>query len=53
VTSWPNADAGCCGRTAGKVRARVRGDTFLCEDVLADAGLTDLDAYACVPGATP
>jgi citronellol/citronellal dehydrogenase len=29
------------------------GNTFLCEDVLADDGVTDLDVYAYVPGATP
>jgi citronellol/citronellal dehydrogenase len=27
------------------------GNTFLCEDVLAEEGITDLDAYAYVPGA--
>jgi citronellol/citronellal dehydrogenase len=27
------------------------GNTFLCEDVLAEEGVTDLDAYAYVPGA--
>jgi citronellol/citronellal dehydrogenase len=27
------------------------GNTFLCEDVLADEGVTDLDQYAYVPGA--
>jgi citronellol/citronellal dehydrogenase len=29
------------------------GNTFLCEDVLAEEGVTDFDAYAYVPGATP
>ena len=29
------------------------GHTFLCEDVLAEEGVTDFDAYAYVPGATP
>jgi citronellol/citronellal dehydrogenase len=29
------------------------GNTFLCEDVLAEDGVTDLDVYAYVPGATP
>jgi citronellol/citronellal dehydrogenase len=29
------------------------GNTLLCEDVLAEAGVTDFDAYAYVPGATP
>jgi hypothetical protein len=29
------------------------GDTFLCEDVLAEEGVTDFDVYAYVPGATP
>jgi citronellol/citronellal dehydrogenase len=29
------------------------GNTFLCEDVLAEDGVTDFDAYAYVPGATP
>ena len=29
------------------------GNTFLCEDVLAEDGVTDFDAYAHVPGATP
>ena len=29
------------------------GNTFLCEDVLAEEGVTDMDAYAYVPGATP
>jgi len=29
------------------------GNTFLCEDVLAAEGVTDFDAYAYVPGATP
>jgi citronellol/citronellal dehydrogenase len=29
------------------------GNTLLCEDVLAEEGVTDLDAYASVPGATP
>jgi len=29
------------------------GHTFLCEDVLAAEGVTDFDAYAYVPGATP
>jgi citronellol/citronellal dehydrogenase len=29
------------------------GNTFLCEDVLAEQGVTDMDAYAYVPGATP
>jgi len=29
------------------------GNTFLCEDVLADDGVTDFDVYAYVPGATP
>jgi citronellol/citronellal dehydrogenase len=28
------------------------GNAFLCEDVLAAEGVTDLDAYAHVPGAT-
>ena len=27
------------------------GNTYLCEDVLAEEGITDLDAYAYVPGA--
>jgi citronellol/citronellal dehydrogenase len=27
------------------------GNTFLCEDVLAEEGVTDLDAYAYIPGA--
>ncbi len=29
------------------------GNAFLCEDVLAEEGVTDFDAYAQVPGATP
>jgi citronellol/citronellal dehydrogenase len=29
------------------------GHTFLCEDVLREEGVTDFDAYAFVPGATP
>jgi citronellol/citronellal dehydrogenase len=29
------------------------GNTLLCEDVLAHEGVTDFDAYAYVPGATP
>ena len=29
------------------------GNTFLCEDVLAEEGVTDFDAYAYVPGSTP
>ena len=29
------------------------GNIFLCEDVLAEDGVTDLDVYAYVPGATP
>jgi citronellol/citronellal dehydrogenase len=29
------------------------GHTLLCEDVLAEAGVTDMDRYAYVPGATP
>jgi citronellol/citronellal dehydrogenase len=29
------------------------GNAFLCEDVLAAEGVTDFDAYAHVPGATP
>jgi citronellol/citronellal dehydrogenase len=29
------------------------GKMFLCEDVLAEEGVTDFDAYAYVPGATP
>ena len=29
------------------------GNTFLCEDVLAGEGVTDLDRYAYVPGAEP
>jgi citronellol/citronellal dehydrogenase len=29
------------------------GNTFLCEDVLAQEGVTDLDAYAYLPGAVP
>ena len=29
------------------------GNTFLCEDVLAEEGVTDIDAYAYVPGSTP
>jgi citronellol/citronellal dehydrogenase len=29
------------------------GNTFLCEDVLTDEGVTDLDAYAHLPGAIP
>jgi len=29
------------------------GNTYLCEDVLAEEGITDLDQYAYVPGATP
>src|SRR6188472_2028054 len=29
------------------------GNTFLCEDVLAEQGVTDMDLYAYVPGATP
>ncbi len=29
------------------------GNTFLCEDVLAEEGVTDFDVYAYVPGATP
>jgi citronellol/citronellal dehydrogenase len=29
------------------------GNTFLCEDVLAEQGVTDFDAYAYIPGATP
>ena len=29
------------------------GNALLCEDVLAEEGVTDLDAYAYVPGATP
>ena len=28
-------------------------NTFLCEDVLAEEGVTDFDAYAYVPGSTP
>src|SRR3954452_11902457 len=29
------------------------GNTFLCEDVLAEEGVTDFDLYAYVPGSTP
>src|SRR3954447_14633189 len=29
------------------------GNTFLCEDVLREEGVTDFDVYAFVPGATP
>jgi citronellol/citronellal dehydrogenase len=29
------------------------GNTFLCEDVLREEGVTDFDAYAFVPGSTP
>jgi citronellol/citronellal dehydrogenase len=29
------------------------GNAFLCEDVLAEEGVTDFDAHAYVPGATP
>jgi citronellol/citronellal dehydrogenase len=29
------------------------GNTFLCEDVLAEEGVSDFDAYAYVPGSTP
>jgi citronellol/citronellal dehydrogenase len=29
------------------------GNTFLCEDVLAEEGVTDTDLYAYVPGSTP
>ncbi|HUA03953.1 MAG TPA: NAD(P)-dependent oxidoreductase [Solirubrobacteraceae bacterium] len=29
------------------------GNMYLCEDVLADEGITDLDQYAYVPGAEP
>jgi citronellol/citronellal dehydrogenase len=29
------------------------GNAFLCEDVLAEEGVTDFDAYAYIPGATP
>src|SRR3954451_18202917 len=29
------------------------GNAFLCEDVLAEEGVADFDAYAYVPGATP
>ena len=29
------------------------GNTFLCEDVLAEEGVTDTDLYASVPGSTP
>jgi citronellol/citronellal dehydrogenase len=29
------------------------GNAFLCEDVLAEEGVTDFDAYAYVPGSTP
>ena len=29
------------------------GNTFLCEDVLAEEGITDLDAYSYLPGAVP
>jgi citronellol/citronellal dehydrogenase len=33
--------------------ARCTGNTFLCEDVLAEEGVTDFGAYAYVAGATP
>ena len=29
------------------------GNTFLCEDVLSEEGVTDMDLYAYVPGSTP
>jgi citronellol/citronellal dehydrogenase len=29
------------------------GNTFLCEDVLAEEGVTEIDLYAYVPGSTP
>ncbi|CAB4874381.1 unannotated protein [freshwater metagenome] len=29
------------------------GNTYLCEDVLAEEGVTDLSPYDCVPGAQP
>ena len=29
------------------------GNAFLCEDVLAAAGVTDLDRYSYLPGAEP
>jgi citronellol/citronellal dehydrogenase len=29
------------------------GNTLLCEGVLAEEGITDFDAYAYIPGATP
>jgi citronellol/citronellal dehydrogenase len=29
------------------------GNTFLCEDVLAEEGVTDMDLYAYMPGSTP
>ena len=29
------------------------GNAFLCEDVLAEAGVTDFDRYAYLPGAEP
>jgi hypothetical protein len=32
---------------------RWLGNTFLGEDVLAQEGVTDLDAYAYLPGAVP
>ena len=29
------------------------GNTYLCEDVLAEEGVTDFDAYSYVAGGTP
>ncbi|MGH2744646.1 MAG: SDR family oxidoreductase [Thermoleophilaceae bacterium] len=29
------------------------GNAYLCEDVLAEEGVTDFERYACVPGAAP
>jgi citronellol/citronellal dehydrogenase len=29
------------------------GNAYLCEDVLAEEGVTDLEQYACAPGAEP
>jgi citronellol/citronellal dehydrogenase len=53
VSRKPELYADAAYAVVTKPSRECTGNTFLCEDVLRDEGVTDFDQYAYVPGSTP
>jgi citronellol/citronellal dehydrogenase len=53
VSRKPQLYADAAYAVVTRTSRECTGNMFLCEDVLAEEGVSDFDAYAYVPGATP